>query len=69
MTVEETASLFSPFKPHEWQEGYGLYESGFVQGAKWMMLRASSQLLEQGLKTDVDIKTICIEDFIKAMGG
>ena len=34
MTIEEKAKLFSPYKPHEWQEGYGLFESGFVQGAE-----------------------------------
>ena len=34
MTIEERAKLSSPFESNEWQEGYGLYESGFVQGAK-----------------------------------
>lgn len=37
MTIEERANSSSPFKPHEWQEGYGLYESGFVQGAEDQM--------------------------------
>lgn len=37
MTIEERANSSSPFEPHEWQEGYGLYESGFVQGAEDQM--------------------------------
>lgn len=36
-TLEERANSSSPFEPHEWQEGYGLYESGFVQGAEDQM--------------------------------
>lgn len=40
MTIEEKANTSSPFEPHEWQEGYGLYESGFAQGAKWMLDKA-----------------------------
>lgn len=37
MTIEERANSSSPFEPHEWQEGYGLYESGFIQGAEDQM--------------------------------
>lgn len=36
-TLEERANSSSPFETHEWQEGYGLYESGFVQGAEDQM--------------------------------
>ena len=34
MTPKKKAKLSSPFKPHEWQEGYGIYENGFVKGAE-----------------------------------
>lgn len=34
MSIEEKANSSSPFELHEWQEGYGLFESGFVQGAE-----------------------------------
>lgn len=37
MTPKKKAKLSSPFKPYEWQEGYGLYENGFVKGIEWMM--------------------------------
>ena len=40
MTPKKKAKLSSPFKPHEWQEGYGLYENGFVEGAEWMLEKA-----------------------------
>ena len=36
-TIEERAKLSSPFESNEWQEGYGLYESGFIQGAEDQM--------------------------------
>lgn len=29
MTPKKKAKLSSPFKPHEWQEVYGIYENGF----------------------------------------
>lgn len=47
MTIEEKANTSSPFEPHEWQEGYGLYESGFVSGAKWMIDKASEWFKNQ----------------------
>ena len=37
MTPKKKAKLSSPFKPHEWQEGYDLYENGFIKGAEWML--------------------------------
>ena len=40
MTPKKKAKLSSPFKPHEWQEGYGIYENGFVKGAEWMLVKA-----------------------------
>lgn len=59
MTIEETANSSSPFEPHEWQEGYGLYESGFVQGAEWMLEKAAEWFKNQ--KEEIGISWF--EDF------
>lgn len=40
---------------------------GFKAGAEWMIVRATSWLVKQGLKTNDGVVTICVEDFIKAM--
>lgn len=47
MSIEEKANSSSPFEQHEWQEGYGLYERGFVQGAKWMIDKAAEWFKNQ----------------------
>lgn len=76
MTIEEKANTSSPFEPHEWQEGFGLYESGFAQGAKWMFEKAVKWLKEnaQNYYKDSSMHDNCwyddeqmIEDFQKAM--
>ena len=76
MSIEEKANSSSPFELHEWQEGYGLYESGFVQGAKWMFEKAVKWLNEnaQNYYEDASMHDNCwyddeqmIEDFQKAM--
>lgn len=67
MTIKEKATSSSPFKSHEWQEGYGLYETGFVKGAEWMIVRATAWLVEQGFGTNDGVVTICVKDFVKAM--
>lgn len=38
-----------------------------IAGAKWMIVKATSWLVKQGLKTNDGVVTICVEDFIKAM--
>lgn len=72
MTIEERAKDFA---------GYGIISSrdtittvnmsgkydGFKAGAEWMIVRATSWLVKQGLKTNDGVVTICVEDFIKAM--
>lgn len=32
-TVEEINAI-SPFKSNEWQQGYGIWESGFIEGER-----------------------------------
>lgn len=34
----------SPYGDHEWQEGYGIWESGFERGAQWMLEKATDWL-------------------------
>ena len=42
-------------------------EEAFKAGAEWMIVKATSWLVKQGLKTNNGVVTICVEDFIKAM--
>lgn len=66
MAIEEKANSSSPFEPHEWQEGYGLYESGFVQGAKWMIDKALDWIGDN-VVVDKFGRPLDVENFRKAM--
>lgn len=57
----------SPYGDHEWQEGYGIWESGFKKGAQWMIEKATAWLVKQGSKANHGVVMICVEDFVKAM--
>lgn len=57
----------SPYGDHEWQEGYGIWESGFYKGAQWMLERATAWIANQGSKDNDGVVMICVEDFQKAM--
>ena len=66
MTPKKKAKLSSPFKPHEWQEGYGIYENGFVKGAEWMLEKAMTWMKDQLLYSRVG-RPIDYEKFIEDM--
>lgn len=66
MTPKKKAKLSSPFKPHEWQEGYELYETGFVQGAEWMLEKAMA-LIEDSEVFDKVGRPVKSETFRKAL--
>lgn len=57
----------SPYKKHERQEGYGIWEHGFERGAQWMLEKATAWLAEQGSKANEGVVMICVDDFVKAM--
>lgn len=57
----------SPYGDHEWQEGYGIWESGFDKGAQWMLEKATAWIVKQGSKANEGVVMICVEDFVKAM--
>ena len=57
----------SPYGDHEWQEGYGIWESGFKRGTQWMIEKATDWLVEQGSKANDGVVMICVEDFVNAM--
>lgn len=66
MTIEEKANTSSPFEQHEWQEGYGLYESGFVSGAKWALEKALDWIGDN-VVFDKFGRPVDVENFRKAM--
>lgn len=73
MTIEEKAKEFAGYNNPSLQgivtttaRMIGKYD-GFKAGAEWMIVRATSWLVKQGLKTNDGVVTICVEDFIKAM--
>ena len=37
----------SPYGDHEWQEGYGIWESGFKKGAEWMLEKAVERFTDE----------------------
>lgn len=66
----------SPYRDHEWQEGYGIWEGGFERGAQWIIEKAVKWLKEnaQNYYEDAAMHDNCwyddeqmIEDFQKAM--
>lgn len=57
----------SPYRYHEWQEGYGIWEAGFDKGAQWMFEKATAWIANQGSKDNDGVVMICVEDFVKAM--
>lgn len=73
MTIEEKAKDFAGYDNPSLQgivtttaRMIGKYD-GFKAGAEWMIVRATSWLVKQGLKINDGVVTICVEDFIKAM--
>ena len=46
----------SPYGDHEWQEGYGIWESGFKRGAQWMLEKAVERYSSE------------LDDFINLLG-
>ena len=71
-TIEERAKEYAGYNTPSPQDIVttakmsGKYD-GFKAGADWMIVRATSWLVKQGLKTNDGVVTICVEDFIKAM--
>lgn len=57
----------SPYGDHEWQEGYGIWESGFERGAQWMLEKATDWIAKQGSKANDGVVMLCVDDFVKAM--
>lgn len=57
----------SPYGDHEWQEGYGIWESGFKRGTQWMLEKATTWIANQGSKANDGVVMICVKDFVKAM--
>lgn len=73
MKIEEKAKEFAGYDNPSLQgivtttaRMIGKYD-GFKAGAEWMIVKATSWLLKQGLKTHDGVVTIWVEDFIKAM--
>jgi hypothetical protein len=73
MKIEEKAKEFAGYDNPSLQgivtttaRMIGKYD-GFKAGAEWMIVKATSWLVKQGLKTNDGVVTICVEDFIKAM--
>lgn len=46
----------SPYGDYEWQEGYGIWESGFKRGAQWMLEKAVERYSSE------------LDDFINLLG-
>lgn len=73
MTIEEKAKEFAGYGDESLRGGIVMTakmigkHDGFKAGAEWMIVRATSWLVKQGLKTNDGVVTICVEDFIKAM--
>lgn len=72
MTIEEKAKEFAGYNMPSLQDivttaKMSAKHDGFKAGAEWMIVRATSWLVKQGLKTNDGVVTICVEDFIKAM--
>ena len=44
MSIEEKAKEKSPYTENTWQEGYNFWESGFSEGANWMLEKAFNWL-------------------------
>lgn len=71
MKIEEKAKEFAGYNNPQGivtttARMIGKYD-GFKAGAEWMIVKATSWLVKQGLKTNDGVVTICVEDFIKAM--
>lgn len=47
MSIEEKAKEKSPYTENTWQEGYNLWESGFSEGARWMLEKACEYMRSQ----------------------
>ena len=72
MTIEEKAKEFAGYNMPSSQDIVTTAKmsgkhDGFKAGAEWMIVRATSWLVKQGLKTNDGVVTICVEDFIKTM--
>lgn len=66
MTIEEKAKKESPYTKNTWQEGYYLWESGFLKGANWMLEKAMT-LIEDSVVFDKFGRPVKSETFRKAM--
>lgn len=71
MTIGEKASEYAEKHfPSDHISNSGKHDVAFhshIAGAEWMIVKATSWLVKQGLKTNDGVVTICVEDFIKAM--
>ena len=72
MSIEEKAKEFAGYNMPSSQDivttaKMRCKHDGFKAGAEWMIVRATSWLVKQGLKINDSVVTICVEDFIKAM--
>lgn len=47
MSIEEKAKEKSPYTKNTWQEGYYLWESGFLKGANWMLEKAVQRFAKE----------------------
>lgn len=56
----------SPYEDHEWQEGYGVWESGFERGMQWMLEKAMA-LIEDSVVFDKFGRPVKSETFRKAL--
>lgn len=77
MSIEEKAKEESPYTKNTWQEGYYLWESGFLKGANWMLEKAiywlqehvNDYLFDDGTpdRSWLKCKSEMFDDFRKAM--
>lgn len=66
MTIEEKAKEESPYTKDTWQEGYNIWESGFKNGANWLLEKTINWLNDKVMFDEVG-RPVKIEQFRKEM--
>ena len=71
MKIEEKAREFAGLKPYSNDVLSDMFRSlaykGYIEGAEWMLAKATAWIVKHGSKANDGVVMICVEDFVKAM--